>query len=52
MLSFLIFFLLSMMAGVTPEVGIGGRHIADALVVAVVVVIFDEFVDLVFKITR
>ncbi len=37
---------------VTPEVGIGGRHIADALVETVVVVMVDEFADLIFKITR
>ena len=37
---------------VTPEVGIGGRHIADAFVVAVVVIMIDEFADLIFKITR
>jgi len=28
---------------VTLELGIGGRHIADALVVAVVVVMIDQF---------
>ena len=37
---------------VTPEVGIGGRHIADALLVAGVVVMIGEFADLIFKITR
>ena len=36
--------------GVTPEVGIGGCNVADALVVAVVVVMVDEFADLVFKV--
>ena len=38
--------------GVAAEVGVGGRHIADAFVVAVVVVMIDEFSDLTFKITR
>ena len=37
---------------VLAEVGVGGRHIADAFVVAVVVVMIDEFADLIFKITR
>ena len=37
---------------VTPEVGIAGRHIADALAVTVVVVMIDQFADLIFKITR
>ena len=37
---------------VTLEVGIAGRHIADAFVVAVVVVMIDEFAYMIFKITR
>ena len=37
---------------VTPEVDVGGRDIAEALVIAVVVVMIDEFADLIFKITR
>ena len=37
---------------VTPEVGISGRDVADALVVALVVIVIDEGVDLVFEITR
>ena len=36
---------------VAPEVGIGGRDVVDALVVAVIVVMIDEFADLVFEIT-
>ena len=36
--------------GVTPEVGIGWCDVADALVVAVVIVMIDEGADLVFKI--
>ena len=36
--------------GVTPEVGIGVCNVADALVVAVIVVVADEFADLVFEI--
>ena len=36
----------------TLEVGIGGRHIADALVVAGVVVMIDQFAYLIVKITR
>ncbi len=36
--------------GVTPEVGVSRCNIADALVVAVVVVMIDEGADLVFKI--
>ena len=36
---------------VLAEVGVGGRHITDAFVVAVVVVMIGEFTDLIFKIT-
>ena len=35
---------------VAPEVGIGGRDVVEALVVAVVVVMIDEFRDAVFEI--
>ena len=35
---------------VAPEVGIGGRDVFEALVVAVVVVMIDEFRDAVFEI--
>ena len=34
--------------GITSEVGISGRDVAEALVVAVVVVIVDEGADLTF----
>ena len=37
---------------VSPEVGIGGCDVVDALVVAVVVIIIDEGVDLHLEITR
>ena len=37
---------------VTLEVGIAGRHIADALVVAVVVVMIDEGADLHLEIAK
>ena len=37
---------------VTPEVGIGWCDVANALVVAVIIVMIDEFADLVFEITR
>ena len=36
---------------VAPELGIGGRDVVEALVVAVVVVMIDEFRDAVFEIT-
>ena len=36
----------------SAEVGIGGRHIVEALVVALVVVVFDERFDLGFKVAR
>ena len=36
--------------GVAPEVGVGGRDVVQALVVAVVVVVIDEGADLVFEI--
>ena len=32
--------------GVAPEVGIGGRDVAEALVVAMVVIVVDERTDL------
>ena len=35
---------------IAPEVGISGRDVIDALVVAVIVVVVDEFADLVFEI--
>ena len=35
---------------VAPEVGIGGRDVVEALVVAVVGVMIDEFRDAVFEI--
>ena len=35
---------------VAPEVGIGGRDVVEALVVAVVVVMIDEFRDAIFEI--
>ena len=39
--------------GLTPsEVGVGGRHVAQALVVALVIVIFDERLDLAFEVSR
>jgi len=38
--------------GVAPEVGVGGRDVVQALVVAVVVVLIDEGADLVFEIAR
>jgi len=38
--------------GVAPEVGVGGRDVVQALVVAVVVVVIDEGADLVFEIAR
>ena len=33
------------------EVGVGGRHIIEALVVALVVIVLDERLDLAFEIT-
>ena len=36
--------------GVAAEVGVGGRDVAEALVVAVVVIVIDEGPDLVFEI--
>ena len=47
---FLIFFLFSMMAVVASKVGVGWSYVADALVVALVVVVIDEGADLVFEI--
>ena len=38
--------------GVTPEVGISWCDVADALVIAVVVVMIDEVIDLIFQIAR
>ena len=38
--------------GVTPEVDIGGRDVADVLVVTVVVVMVDEGADLPFRVSR
>ena len=38
--------------GVTPEVGISGRDVIEALVIAVVVVMIDEGADLVFEVAR
>ncbi len=38
--------------GVTPEVGVSGCDVADALVVTLVVVMIDEDADLVFQIAR
>ena len=35
--------------GVAAEVGVGGRDVAEALVVAVVVIVIDESADLAFK---
>ena len=37
---------------VTPEVGVSGRDIAEALVIAVVVVMIDEGADLRFQVAR
>ena len=37
--------------GVTAEVGIGGGDVAEALVVAVVVIMVDESADLAFKVS-
>jgi len=38
--------------GVSAEVGIGGGDVAEALVVAVVVIVIDESADLAFKVPR
>jgi len=35
--------------GVAAEVGVGGRDVAEALVVAVVVIVIDESADLAFE---
>ncbi len=35
---------------VAPAVGISGRYVIDALVVAVIVIMVDEFRDAVFKV--
>ena len=35
-----------------PEVGVGRRHVTQALVVALVVVILDERLDLAFEVSR
>ena len=35
----------------SPEVGIGGRHIVQALVIAPLVVVLDERLDLAFEVT-
>ena len=37
---------------VAPEVDVGGRNVAEALVVSLKVVMLDEGVDLVFKVAR
>ena len=37
--------------GVAAEVGVGGRDVAEALVVAVVVIVIDESTDLAFEVT-
>ena len=37
--------------GVAAEVGVGGRDVAEALVVAVVVIVIDESADLAFEVT-
>ena len=37
--------------GVAAEAGIGGRDVAEALVVAVVVIVIDESTDLAFKVS-
>ena len=38
--------------GITPEVGICGRDIVEALMVAVIIVMIDEVADLHLEITR
>ena len=38
--------------GVTPEVGVSGSDVANALMITLVVVMFDEGADLVFEIAR
>ena len=38
--------------GVAAEVGVGGRDVAETLVVAVVVIVIDESADLAFKAPR
>ena len=38
--------------GITPKVGICGRHIVEALMVAVIIVMIDEVADLQLEITR
>ena len=38
--------------GITPEVGICGRDIVEALMVAVIIVMIDEVVDLHLEFTR
>ena len=37
--------------GVAAEVGIGGRDVAEALVVAVVVIVIEKSADLAFKVS-
>ena len=37
--------------GVTPEVRIGGRDVAEALVVAVVVIVISESANLIFEVS-
>ena len=37
--------------GIAAEVGVGGRDVAEALVVAVVVIMVDESADLAFKVS-
>ena len=37
--------------GIAAKVGIGGRDVAEALVVAVVVIVIDESADLAFKVS-
>ena len=36
----------------TPEVGVGGGNVADAFVIALVVVVLDEGPDLVYEVSR
>jgi len=37
--------------GVADEVGVGGRDVAETLVVAVVVIVIDESTDLAFEVS-
>ena len=38
--------------GVAPEVGIGGRYVAEAFMIALVVAMLDEGINLVFQVAR